>query len=119
MRYSPSEISTINTANSEIYMNIPGEDTVISLLNSDFCLNFDVVHLASNDRYADAIDIRLANLGPIASFSNYMLTTSSAKHLKVIIHAHAVSLVYKLITSSRDINDLSFGFDRDRNRIQP
>ena len=33
-RYSPSEISTINTANSQVYINIPREDNVISLLNS-------------------------------------------------------------------------------------
>ena len=33
-RYSPSEISTINTANSRIFIKIPKEDSVISLLNS-------------------------------------------------------------------------------------
>ena len=31
IRYSPSEISTINTANSQIYINIAREDSVISL----------------------------------------------------------------------------------------
>ena len=31
IRYSPSEISTINTA-SQIYINIPREDSLISLL---------------------------------------------------------------------------------------
>ena len=30
IRYSPSEISTINTANSRFYKNIPIEDSVIS-----------------------------------------------------------------------------------------
>ena len=34
IRYSPSEISKINTANSQIYINIPREDSVTSLLNS-------------------------------------------------------------------------------------
>ena len=34
IRYSPSEISIINTANSQVYINIPREDCVISLLNS-------------------------------------------------------------------------------------
>ena len=34
VRYSPSEISTINTPNIQIYINIPREDSVISLLNS-------------------------------------------------------------------------------------
>ena len=92
-RYSPSKISTINTANSQIYIKIPGEDSVISLLNSYLDLNFDVVHAATNNRYADGNDIRLVNLGPVALFSNYKLTTSSRKHLEDVSHAHVVSLM--------------------------
>ena len=61
IRFSPAEISTINTANSQIYINIPREDSVISLLNSKLELNFDVLHAANNDRYVDANDIRLLN----------------------------------------------------------
>ena len=80
IRYSPAEISTINTANSQIYINIPREDSVISLLNSYIELNFDVLRADNNNRYVDANDIRLVNLGPIALFSNYKLTTSSGKH---------------------------------------
>ena len=118
IRYSPSEISTINTANSQVYNNIPREDSVISLINSYLELNFDVLHAATNNRYADGNDIRLVNLGPIALFSNYKLTASSGKHLENIDNAHIVSLMYKLLTSSRGSNDLSFGFDRDRNRRQ-
>ena len=34
VRYSPSEISTINTANSQVYIIIPRGDSVISLLTS-------------------------------------------------------------------------------------
>ena len=34
IRYSPSEISTINTANSQRSINIPREDSVITLLIS-------------------------------------------------------------------------------------
>ena len=71
IRYSPSKISTINTANSQTYINIPRQDSVNSLLNSYLDLNFDVLHAASNHRYADNNDIRLVNLGPIALFSNY------------------------------------------------
>ena len=66
IRYSPSEISTINTPNSQIYINIPREDSVISLLNSYIEINFDVLKAAISNRYADADDIRLINLGPIA-----------------------------------------------------
>ena len=118
IRYSPSEISTINAANSQVYINIPRDDSVISLLNSYLKLNFDVLHAATNNRYVDGNDIRLVNLGPIALFSNYKLTTHSEKHLENISHAHTVSLMYKLITSSRGSDDLSIGFDRDRGRRQ-
>ena len=118
IRYSPSEISTINTANSQVYINIPREDSVISLLNSYLELNFDVLHAATNNRYVDGNDIRLVNLGPISLFGNYKLTTSSGKHLENIDHAHIVSLMYKLLTSSKGSDDLSIGFDRDRGRRQ-
>ena len=118
IRYSPSEISTINTANSQVYINIPREDSVISLLNSYLKLNFDVLHAATNNRYVDGNDIRLVNLGSIGLFSNYKLTTSSGKHLENIDHSHIVSLMYKLLTSSKGSDDLSICFDRDRNRRQ-
>ena len=55
-------------------------------------------------------------MGPVALFSNFKLTTSSGKHLEDISHAHLVSLMYKLITSSKNSNDLSIGFDYSRNR---
>ena len=115
IRYSPSEISTINTANSQIYINIPRDDSLISLLNSHIDLNFDVVRAGNNNRYVDNNDIRLVNLGPVALFSNYKLTTSSGKHLEDVSHAHIVSLMYKLITTATGCDDLSIGFDRSRN----
>ena len=116
IRYSPAEISTISTANSQININIPREDSVFSLLNSYLELNFDVLQAASNNRYVDTSDFRLVNLGPIALFSKYKLTTSSGKHSEEISHAHIVILLYKLSTSSKDIDDLSIGFDRKRGR---
>ena len=88
------------------------------MLNSHLEINFDVLHAATNNRYVDGNDIRLVSLRPIALFSNYKLTTSSGKHLENIDHAHIVSLMYKLLTSSRGSDDLSSGFDRDRNRRQ-
>ena len=118
IQYSPSEISTINTPNSQVYINIPREDSVISLLNSYLDLKFDVLHAATNNRYVDGNNITLVNLGPIALFSNYKLTTSSGKHLENIDHVHIVSLMNKHLTSSRCSDDLSIGFDRDRKRRQ-
>ena len=116
IRYSPAEISTINTANSQVYINIPREDSFISLLNSYLELNFDVLQAATNNRYEDANDIRLVNWGPIALFSNYQLTKLSGNHLDEVSNAHIVSLMYKLLTSSEDSGDLSIGFDRSRDK---
>ena len=42
-RYSPAETSTINVLNSQIYINIPREDSVISLLNCYLDLNFEII----------------------------------------------------------------------------
>ena len=114
IRDSPSEISTINTAKSQVYITIPREDSVISLLNNHLDLNFDVLHAATNNRYSDGDNIGLVNLGRIALLSNYKLTTTSGKHLEEISHAHNVSLIYKLVTSSRGSDDFSIGFHRSR-----
>ena len=63
---SPSEVSTINTASCEIYINTAREDSVLSLLKSCLDLNFEVLHAANGNRIVDVKDIRLKNLGPIA-----------------------------------------------------
>ena len=112
IRYSPAETSTINTPNSQIYINIPREDSVIGLLNSYLDLNFEVVQKADSSRYGNGNDIKLVNLGPIAFFSIFKLTTSSGKDLEDMSQAHLVSLMYKLKTSSKGSDDLSIGFDR-------
>ena len=113
---SPSEISTINTPNSLIFISIPRGDGVRSLFGSLLRLNFDVLHAATNNRYIDGDDIRLVNEGPIALFSNYKLQSSSGNYIEEINHAHIVCLMYKLITSARITDDLSIGFDRDREK---
>ena len=113
-----SEISSIITANSQIYIIIPWEITVLSLLNSFITLNFDIVHAATKDRLVDGNDISLTNLGAIALFTIYKLIPNSWKHLEDNSHAHIVSSMYKLISSSKHSNDLSIGFCRDRNRRQ-
>ena len=115
-RYSHAETSTLNTPNSQIFIEILREDSVISFLNSYLDLSFEVIKGTDNSRYGNGNDIRLVNLGPVALFNNLKLTTSSGKHLEDISHAHLVSLMYKLITSSKDSNDLSIGFDHSRNR---
>ena len=58
----------------------------------------------------------MVNLGSIASFSIFKLTTSSGKHLEDINHAERISPMFKLITIAKDTDDLCVGFDRDRGR---
>ena len=94
IRYSLSEISTINTRNSVIYIILPREDSVISLLNSYIEINFDVLHAATGNGYVDGDNIRLVNLGPIGLFSKFKVITSSGKQLEEISHARIVSLMY-------------------------
>ena len=116
--YSPSKLSTKNTANSQIYINIHREVSVISVLNSYLDLYFDILHAASNNTNADNNDISLVIVGSFNIFSIFNSKTSSGKHLEKISHAHFVSLMYKLITSARRSHDLSIGFDRDCKRRQ-
>ena len=79
----------------------------------DTYLDFEVTIKADDSRYADGKDIGINNLGPIVLFSNFNRTRGSGKHLKGSSHAHILSLMYKLITSAKDTDGLSTGFDRD------
>ena len=87
--------------------------------NSFFDLYFGIIKTTANSRYADGNVIILVTLGPIALFSKYKLTTSSGEHFEEISHAHIISSMYELTISSRDSDDLSIGFDRDRRTRQP
>ena len=86
------------------------------MLKNYLDLNFDVLKATTNNRYVEGDDIWLINLAPIALFSSFKLTTISGKHLENVDHSHIVSLMYKLLTSSRESDDLSIGFDRSRVR---
>ena len=86
------------------------------MLHSYLDLNFEVIKGADTCRYGNVDDIRFILLGSIGLFINIKLSTSSGKHLEDISHAHIVSLLYKFITSAKDSEDLSVGFDRYRAR---
>ena len=116
IRHSPIEISTINTHNSRICINLLREASVISLLNSYLELNFDELHAATGNTYTDGDDIMLVNLGLIALFSFYKLTTSSGKPLQEISHVHIAFSMYKLSTSRRESDVFSIGINRSRDR---
>ena len=99
-----------------IYINIPREDSVFSLLNSYLDLSFDVINAGIDNKFVVTDNIMLVNRAAIAFFSEFRLTTSSGKHLKSIHHAHIVSLMYELLTSSGESGYQSIGFDRSRDR---
>ena len=75
-----------------------------------------VIKKPDNLRYANGTDIGLGNLGLIALFSNFKLTTCSGKHPEDISHARIVSLMYKQREGAEYTDDLSNGFDRARGR---
>ena len=79
-------------------------------------ISFEVIEKADNSRYANGDNIRFVNLAPIALLSNFKLTTRSRKHLEDINHAQIVSFLHELISSAKDSDDLSFGFDCNRDR---
>ena len=85
----------MNTPKNQMYITIPREDPVVSLLTSYFELNFEVTEKADNARYGDGSELNLGNLGPIALFCNFQLTTSSGKLVEDIRHAHIVCLMHK------------------------
>ena len=114
--YSPAETSATNTPNSQIYINVPKEDSVNSLLRSYRELYFEGIKIADNSRYANGNDIRLVNLCVIELFSNFILRTSSGKHLEDISHAHIVPFLFKKLTSIKNRDDLFIGFDHSRSR---
>ena len=81
--------------------------------NSYLDLAFSVTHRAgAHARYADGDHIRLVNLGPIALFNKNRITKSSGKEIEEMDNAHVVCLMHKLMSSSRDSDDLSTGFHR-------
>ena len=114
IRYSLVETSTINTSKVQIYINIPKEDSVISLVISYLDLNFEVIEKADESRYANGNYTRLVNLGCFAISNNSKLTKRSGRHFEDISHAHIVSFFYKLMNSAKDSDALSIEFDRDR-----
>ena len=113
IRYTPPWLNLVNGENNQIFIDIPRDDSAISLKDSYLELNFSVTHRAgAHNRYVDDDHIRLFNLRAIALFSKYRLTSSSGKEIEEIDNAHVICLLHKLISSSRDSDDLSIGVHR-------
>ena len=112
IKYSPSSLATINNTNSNTTISFPREDAYICLQNSFISLEFEV--LKNNDsRYTNGDEIGLVNFGPISLFSEAKLTTSSGKHQEKVDNLHLISLMYKLLTSTKSTSQLIYGFEED------
>ena len=76
-------------------------------------LDFNVTHRGgAHALYVDGNHLKLVNVGPVALFINYRLTSSGRKEIEEIDKAHFMCLLYKLVSSSRKRDDLSIGFHR-------
>ena len=72
IRYTPPSLNLVIGENNQIFVDIPREDSAISLKDSYLELDFSVTHRAgTHSRYIDIDHIRLVNLGPIALFNKY------------------------------------------------
>ena len=112
IKYNPSSLATINNTNSNTTISFPREDAYICLQNSFISLEFEVLK-NNNTRYADGDEIGLVNFGPISLFSEAKLTTSSGKHLEKVDNLHLISLMYKLLTSTKSTSQLMYGFEEN------
>ena len=68
---------------------------------------------SGSNRYVDNNYIGLLNLGPVALFINYRLSSSIGEEIEKIGNAHLIRLMFKLIISRRDGDASSIGFHRN------
>ena len=87
IRYTPLAIIFIGIVISRIIIDLPGKDNFFPEKQFD-------VTLDSNNRTPIASDIKLIKLGPSV----------------LLIGVHIICLLYKLLTPSKDGEDLSMGF---------
>ena len=116
IEYSPSNLATINYINSNNSISFSREDAYIRLQNSYISLDFEVKN--DNTRYADGDQISLVNFGPVASFIEAQLVTSSGKHLENVDNLHImmmVCLMYRFLTSNPQTSELLYEFEESEN----
>ena len=109
IKYSPSSLATVNNTNSNVSISLPREDAYICLQNSFISQEIEVLK-NNNTRYTNGDEMSLVNFGPISLFSEAKLTTSSGKHLEKVDNLHLISLMYKLLTSTKSTSQLLYGF---------
>ena len=96
IRYSPPSLNLVNGEINQIFIDIPREDSTISLRDSYLELGFSVTPRAgAHARYADGDHIRLVNLGPVALCNKYRIPSSTGKEVEEIDNAHVICLKHK------------------------
>lgn len=110
-RYNPTSLSTINTNNSLITIQVPREDAYICLKDSYIDLEIEIVK-NDNSALVNASEVSLINLGGVALFQEAKLTTSSNKQIERVEPLYQSSLMYKLLSSSHT-SDMSCMFEKD------
>ena len=112
----PPSLNLVNGDNIQIFIDIPREDSAISLKGSYLELDYNVTQRAgAHGRSVDDNHIRLVNLGLIALFIKNRLTDSSGKAIEGFDNAHVICLLYiltVLVSNSRDSDVSSIGFQR-------
>ena len=73
-------------------------------------------NIVAYTQYSANNDVCLANLGPVAFFSEARLSASSNKHHEKVENLHTVSLMHKILSSSANSTDLLFVFDSNITR---
>ena len=113
IRYTPPSINFVNGENKQIFIDLPREDSAKMLKYSYLEEAFNVSHRAG--AHAQCVDndhMKKVNQVPIALFNKYRWTGSSGKLIEEIDNVHVACLMRKLITRSRDSDDLSIDFHR-------
>ena len=119
--FSPASLNQIDTADNQIFPDIPRDDCAISLQYSSLELNVDVVYERDDVLYAAVGVVKIFILGPIAPFTELQKlqkTTASGKFSKSFDHPQVETLIYLLIKISFGQNGLSMVFERDNNKRQ-
>ena len=84
-RYIQPSLNLVSGGSNQIFIDILRKDVAISMKDRYLDLNFNVTHGADgHGRFVDDDHIRLVNLGPMASFIKYRLTSPSGKEKEKI-----------------------------------
>ena len=112
-RETPQLIIIADRANEQFYFDLQREDSVKSFEVICPKKQFDFLREDDNEWFLAAVITRLANLGSIAFFIEYTLSSSIGSETEYTDQTLIACLLYKLTTSPRDYEDLFIGVTRD------